>query len=101
MQVSDPSDTLTLEIRDQQGSLIHVVMTDAPASSGFIQIPISFTVLPPEFSACFLTASSNKYPGVTHTFPTPFSIFSQGHTDDVLNMVPSSLQLNEPACAGV
>ena len=93
VEASDPSDTLTLEIRDQQGLLIHVVMTDAPAS-GLIQIPIPFAVPPPDFSACFLVASSNKYPGVAHTFPTPFSIFSQGHND--LPSVPSSLQLKEP-----
>ena len=94
VEASDPSDTLRLEIRDQHGALIYVVMTGAQPASGFLQIPIPFTVPPPDFSACFLVAFSNTYPGVSHTFPTPFSIVSQGHND--LPGARSSLQLIEP-----
>lgn len=96
VETSDISNThtLTLHVQDQQGKVTFVVTNDAPAS-GPISIPIPFTTPPPDFSSCFLVASSNKYPGVSHTFPYPFSIFSQGHND--LPAVPSSLQMTHPS----
>lgn len=36
---------------------------------------------PPDCFSCFLMAVSNLYPGVYHTFPTPFSIGSHEHSD--------------------
>jgi len=94
VESSDPSDTLRLEIRDQQGTLIFVVVEDAPAS-GVIETPVPFSVPPPEFSSCFMTAISNTYPGVHSTFPTPFSIVSQSH-NDLMSSIASSLMLLGP-----
>ena len=38
-------------------------------------------VPPPDCFSCFLVAVSNLYPGVYHTFATPFSIGSHEHSD--------------------
>jgi len=94
VKASDPSDTVTLDIRDARGARIYVVATDAHVSQQ-LSIPIAYTVPPPDFYAGFLTATSNTYPGVSHTFPTPFSLTNGDEFDD-LPHVPPSLTMTHP-----
>jgi len=91
VSASDMNDTFALQIADRHGVLVYTLLTDAPVGTTTLFIP--HTVPPPDFFSCFLIATSNTY-GVRDTFPTPFSILSQGHND--LPREPASIVMTNP-----
>jgi len=95
-EASDPSDTLTLEVQDEDGAVVFVVTTEAQVSQGSFTFALPFIAPPSDCFSCFLVAVSNRYPSIYHTFPSPFSIGSYEHSDLAADQTPPSLTLLTP-----
>ena len=95
-EASDPSDTLTLELQDENGAVVFVVTTEAQVSKGSFTFALPYVAPPSDCFSCFLVAVSNRYPSIYHTFPTPFSIGSHEHSDLAADQTPPSLTLLTP-----
>jgi len=95
-KASDASDTLTLEIQDENGATVFVVTTKAEVSAGSFTFALPFMAPPSDCFSCFLVAVSNRYPSIYHTFPTSFSIGSHEHSDLAAAQTPASLTLLAP-----
>eukprot|EP00624_Nannochloropsis_granulata_P004038 evm.model.NODE_30269_length_19457_cov_23.303541.1 len=95
-KASDDSDTLTLEVQDENGATVFVVTTRAEVSAGSFTFALPFMAPPSDCFSCFLMAVSNRYPSIYHTFPTSFSIGSHEHSDLAAEQTPASLTLLAP-----
>lgn len=96
-KASDPSDTLTLEVQDENGAIVFVVTTDAQVSEGTFNYSVPFAAPPSDCFSCFLVAVSNLYPSLYHIFPTPFSIGSFEHSDLANDQTFTALSLTSPS----